>query len=163
MGIYIYTHCKPSKGEPPRGDSPSRSDRNFHRFDDAALVWSCLRICPCFGARGGNTMLNWGGFGSHRRLVVVGLICFFFWWWQLKYFLIITAILGGNDPIWRAYSSNGLKPPASFFFFLGGCSETFGVFRLHGELDQLFSGSQLAGSNSKFVPTLRHHIYDRHV
>ena len=29
-------------------------------------------------------------------------------WWQLKYFPIFTPNVWGNDPIWRAYFSNGL-------------------------------------------------------
>ena len=32
-------------------------------------------------------------------------------WWQLKYFLFSPLPTWGNDPIWRAYFSNGLKPP----------------------------------------------------
>ena len=36
------------------------------------------------------------------------------WWFQMFY-LFLTPILGGNDPIWRAYLSDGLvQPPASF-------------------------------------------------
>ena len=36
------------------------------------------------------------------------------WWFQI--FLIFTPKIGGNDPIWRAYFSNGLKPPTSRVF-----------------------------------------------
>ena len=35
-------------------------------------------------------------------------------WWQLKYFLFSPLPPWGNDPIWRAYFSNGLvQPPTS--------------------------------------------------
>ena len=32
-------------------------------------------------------------------------------WWQLKRFLCSPRSLGEKDPIWRAYFSDGLKPP----------------------------------------------------
>ena len=34
-------------------------------------------------------------------------------WWQLKYFFYFHPLIWGNDPIWRAYFSKGLKPPTS--------------------------------------------------
>ena len=36
--------------------------------------------------------------------------------WQLKHFWNFHPDPWGNDPIWRAYFSNGLKPPTSFSF-----------------------------------------------
>ena len=37
-------------------------------------------------------------------------------WWQLKYFWNFHPENWGNDPIRRAYFSEGLKPPTSYFF-----------------------------------------------
>ena len=34
-------------------------------------------------------------------------------WWQLKYFFHVHLYTWGNDPIWQAYVSKGLKPPTS--------------------------------------------------
>ena len=40
-----------------------------------------------------------------------------FGWWQLKHFLFSPLLTWGNDPIWRAYFSNGLvQPPTSICF-----------------------------------------------
>ena len=36
-------------------------------------------------------------------------------WWQLKDFLFETPNVWGNDPIWRAYVSNGLHTTKQFF------------------------------------------------
>ena len=33
------------------------------------------------------------------------------WWWQLKCFKYFHLYLGKMNPFWRAYVSNGLKPP----------------------------------------------------
>ena len=45
------------------------------------------------------------------------------WWFEI--FFIFTPILG-NDSIWRAYFSNGLKPPTRLISDLG-CSTFFGT------------------------------------
>ena len=37
-------------------------------------------------------------------------------WWQLKCFWNFHPEPWGNDPIWRAYFSKGLKPPTRSFF-----------------------------------------------
>ena len=49
------------------------------------------------------------------------------WWWQLKYIFYFQPKPWGNDPIWRAYFSNGLvQPPTSermvtMFFWVYKC------------------------------------------
>ena len=41
----------------------------------------------------------------------VGLVTKTGWWFHFKYFWNFHPDPWGNDPIWRAYFSNGLKPP----------------------------------------------------
>ena len=38
-------------------------------------------------------------------------------WWQLDYFLFSPRTLGKMNPFWRAYFSDGLKPPTSWSMF----------------------------------------------
>ena len=49
-------------------------------------------------------------------------------WWQLKYFLIFTPNLWGDDPIWRAYFSNGLKETTTQLCYYTNCSQYASVF-----------------------------------
>ena len=58
------------------------------------------------GFEGGDGWFSWEGEESTCFPSLTG-------WWQLKYFLFSPQTLGKMNPFWRAYVSNGLKPPAS--------------------------------------------------
>jgi len=53
--------------------------------------------------------LSWIHF-KHRSPHVASYLKTYKWWFQICFIFIPTW---GNDPIWRAYFSNGLKPPTS--------------------------------------------------
>ena len=64
------------------------------------LFW--LEFRPCFR---GLIFKTWGHYGSRYTIYLPR------WWFQI--FLIFTPTWG-RFPVWRAYFSNGLKPPTSY-------------------------------------------------
>ena len=52
----------------------------------------------------------------------------FFGWWNFKKILYFHPENWGNDPIWRGYFSNGLKPLTSVFL---GVSSRLGALQIH--------------------------------
>ena len=73
------------------------------------------------------------------------IVSYFSRWWFETFFIFTPT--WGNDPIWRAYFSKGLKPPTSFRIILDHKKlyETFHVRRL-----LLFSHSIISG---QFITT----------
>ena len=59
-----------------------------------------------------------GGWPSKIEVSWVLGIYIYTRWWQLKHFLFSPRNLGKMNPIWRAYFSDGLKPPTSIYIYI---------------------------------------------